>query len=168
MSKIQIAVIGKSGKIAQEIERMSEEVGREIARKKAIMICGGRDGVMEAAARGCVSNGGTVVCILPSLDGSDANPFCSIKIPTGMGFARNFLNITASNAVIVINGSFGTLSEFAYAQIWNVPTILLKGSGGLADYLINNPLPDSKLHIAGTPEEAVSLAIKLANETIKK
>ena len=161
---VQIGVIGKSGNIPKEVELLAEEVGKEIARKKAVLICGGRDGVMKAASRGCSMEGGTVVCILPSLKGDDANEYCTICIPTGMGFARNFLNITSSHVIIMINGSFGTLSEFTYAQIWNVPVVILKDSGGMADYLVQHTPPGAHFSVATTPAEAVKIAIEHATQ----
>ena len=86
-SKIRIGVIGKDGKISKKIEKIAEEVGKEIARNNAILICGGKGGVMEAACRGAKKEGGITVGILPSLRKEDANPYIDVIISTGMGYA---------------------------------------------------------------------------------
>jgi len=159
---LQIGVIGKSGKIPKDIEELAEKVGYYIARNNAALICGGRDGVMEAACRGVDKGGGIAIGIVPSYDGSDANKWCHIVIRSGLGYIRNPLNVISSDVVILINGSWGTFSEFTYAQIYDVTVVILKNSGGIADYIISNPPPNAKYYVAETPEEAVKMAITLA------
>jgi uncharacterized protein (TIGR00725 family) len=90
-------------------------VGRLLAEQGATVVCGGLGGTMEAACRGARSAGGTTIGILPGLDRSDANPFVSVAIPTGLGEARNALVVRAADAVIALGGGYGTLSEIALA-----------------------------------------------------
>lgn len=111
---VNIAVIG-GHKAAKKYLKIAEEIGRLIAQNNWVLVCGGREGVMEAACRGAKSAGGATVGILPSLNGEDANEFVDIKIPTGMGYARNFLVARSAQAVIAISGEYGTLSEIAFA-----------------------------------------------------
>jgi len=111
---INIAVIG-GHKAAKKYLKIAEEAGRLIAQNGWVLVCGGREGVMEAACRGAKAAGGVTVGILPTLDGKDANKYVDIKIPTGMGYARNFLVVRAAQAVIAISGEYGTLSEIAFA-----------------------------------------------------
>ena len=111
---INIAVIG-GHKAAKKYLKIAEEIGRLIAQNGWVLICGGREGVMEAACRGAKSAGGTTIGILPSLNGEDANKYIDIKIPTGMGYARNFLVVRSAQAAIAISGEYGTLSEIAFA-----------------------------------------------------
>jgi len=71
-------------------------------------------GVMEAASKGAKKAGGTTVGILPHY-GSEANSFVDIRIPTGLGQARNVIVVSSSNVIIAVGGGFGTLSEIAFA-----------------------------------------------------
>ena len=89
------------------------------------MLCGGLGGVMEAAAQGAASAGGTVVGILPGPDRTAANPHVTIAIATGLGEARNAVLTAAADAVIAIGGGWGTLSEIALARQRGRPVIAL-------------------------------------------
>ena len=109
-----IAVAGPA-KCSKKQAALSEAVGAMIAKRGAIVVCGGRGGVMEAACRGAVSAGGTTVGILPGTEVSAGNHYLTIAFPTGMGEARNALVATAGQAMIAIGRSYGTLSEIALA-----------------------------------------------------
>jgi len=109
-----IAVIG-GHKATSKYLKIAEELGRLIAEQGWVLICGGREGVMEAACRGAKSAGGITVGIMPTTYGEDANEYVDIKIPTGMGYARNFLVARSAQVVIAVSGSYGTLSEIAFA-----------------------------------------------------
>ena len=91
------------------------EVGRLLAERGAVVVCGGRGGAMEAACRGAKEADGLTVGILPGADRSDANPFVDVVLPTGLGEARNALVVGAADVVIAIGGGYGTLSEIALA-----------------------------------------------------
>lgn len=120
--RIFISVIGASKCSAKEA-RLAEEVGRELARRGAVIICGGLTGVMEAACRGARAEGGTTVGILPGNSRNDANRYVTIPIVTGMGYARNSIVARSGQAVIAIGGKYGTLSEIAYALQDKIPVI---------------------------------------------
>ena len=122
---IQIGVIG-GREVGDELLRFAEEVGREIALRKAILICGGLGGVMEAACRGAKLAGGMTVGILPTANIEDANPYVDIAIPTNMGIARNAIIINSSDGVLAIGGKYGTLSEMAFAKQLDVPLVSLR------------------------------------------
>jgi uncharacterized protein (TIGR00725 family) len=77
-----VAVIGGSAPTAAEAAA-AEAVGRALAAGGAILVCGGRGGVMEAACRGARSAGGLTIGILPGTDRSEANPYVDIPIVTG-------------------------------------------------------------------------------------
>ena len=163
---IQIGVIG-GGEISEDVEVLAEELGRLIAKKNGVLINGGLGGVMEYTAKGAKENNGLTIGILQSENKSDANPYIDIMIPTHMGYSRNTTVVLASDAVIAINGSTGTLSEIAMAMNYKIPVVLLKGSGGVADlfcelYMRDWEIPWSKekIQIANTPEEAVNMAVK--------
>lgn len=132
---------------------LAEEVGSIIARKGAVMVCGGLSGIMEAASRGAASNGGTVIGILPGSDKKEANPYITFHIPTGLGVARNVLVVRTADAVIAMPGGPGTLSEIALALNIGTPVVDLGG------WKIEGTLG------AATANEAVLLALELCQKT---
>jgi hypothetical protein len=170
---MQIGIIGAGGDISDHVKVQAEEVGKLIAQKNGILICGGLGSVMEYAAKGAKTNNGLTVGILPTEE-KEANEYVEILIPTDLGYSRNTTVVLASDAVIAINGSTGTLSEIAMAMNYKIPVIVLKGSGGVADlfsdlHKSDQALPWSKdkIQIANTPEEAIDLAIKSIKRKIE-
>jgi uncharacterized protein (TIGR00725 family) len=156
-----ITVIGASSCSTDE-ERLAEEVGRELARRGATLICGGLEGVMQAACRGAHSEGGLTVGILPGNRREDANPYVRIPIVTGMGYARNPIVVRSGQAVIAVGGSYGTLSEIAYAFQDNIPVIglgtwSLQRCDGMNDSII----------IADDAADAVEKAITISRSGAK-
>ncbi|HYP48692.1 MAG TPA: TIGR00725 family protein [Thermoleophilaceae bacterium] len=103
---------GDAGEAARSA---AEEVGRELASRGAVVVCGGLGGVMEAACRGAKQAGGTTLGILPGDDRRAANEWVDVALPSGLGEARNALVVRASDAVVAVHGGFGTLSEIALA-----------------------------------------------------
>ena len=126
---------------------MAEEVGRLLARRGAVVVCGGLGGVMEAACRGARGEGGAALGILPGLDRGAANPFVSVAVATGLGEARNALVVRAADALIAVGGAYGTLSEIALALTAGKPVI------GLGTWEI-----DGVERVEG-PEAAVKMAL---------
>ena len=118
----KIGVIGDAV-CSEKIMGLAEEVGREIAKRKGVLICGGLTGVMEGAARGAKKEGGLTIGIIPSESADDANPFIDIPIVTGLRDARNIIVVRSSEAIIAIHGKYGTLSEIAFALKFNIPVI---------------------------------------------
>ena len=123
--RTQISVIG-GAQGEEELLAQAEEVGRRIADAGAVLVCGGRTGVMEAASRGAAEAGGTVLGVLPTTDPEDANPYVTHVIPTGIGHARNLAVVASGDAVIAIGGEWGTLSEIAFARRLERPVIALQ------------------------------------------
>jgi hypothetical protein len=117
-----IAVIGGSSASNREI-KTAEDVGRELAKRDAILVCGGLGGIMEAACRGATSEGGITIGILPGEKRNDANQYVQIPIVTGIGYARNVAVVKSAQAVIAIGGSYGTLSEIGHAIQSGIPVI---------------------------------------------
>lgn len=109
-----VGVIGASDCDAATAAR-AEEVGRLVAERGAVLVCGGRTGVMEAACRGAQRAGGLTIGILPDAERGAANQFVGIAIATGLGEARNLAIIRTSDVLIAIAGSHGTLSEIGFA-----------------------------------------------------
>ena len=150
-----IGVIG-GGEASPQAAALAEEVGREIARRGAVLVCGGLGGVMEAACRGAAEEGGLTIGILPGEDRRDANPYVRIPIVTGAGRARNLAVVKTAQAVIAIDGSYGTLSEIGHALQSGIPVI------GLNTWsLARDGREDNSIIPAGSPEEAVKKAMAL-------
>ena len=122
MAHLLIAVIG-GGDPPPEALQHAEVVGRELARRGVVVVCGGLTGVMEAVCRGAKEAGGLTVGILPGHSPSDANPYVDIPICTGMGYARNIVVVKSGQAVIAVDGAYGTLSEIAHALGEGIPVV---------------------------------------------
>ena len=112
--RLNVAVIGGFS-CSKNIYKVAKELGALIAKEGWTLICGGLSGVMEAACCGAKKEGGLTVGILPGFLSKDANRYVDVKIPTGLGYARNILVVRASDIIIAINGKYGTLSEIAFA-----------------------------------------------------
>lgn len=130
------------------------EVGRLIARRGAVLVCGGLSGVMAEAARGARAEGGLTIGVLPGDSRHQANPHIDIPIVTGIGYARNIIIVRTAHTLIAIGGAYGTLSEIAYALNLKVPIVGLgtwevgkidRGGGGFVT--------------VATPAEAVERAL---------
>ena len=137
--------------------RLAEEVGRQLARKGATLVCGGEGGVMEAACKGAQDEGGLTIGILPTDSRRTANPYISIPIVTGIGAARNVIVVKSAQAVIAIGGGYGTLSEIGFALKNQLPVI------GLNTWALSRRNePDNSIIQVDDPVAAVDLAIELA------
>ena len=151
-----VAVIG-AGRCSKEVARVAESVGRELARRGAALVCGGLGGVMEAACRGAKSEGGLTIGILPGSSRREANLHVDIPVVTGLGGARNVIVVRTAQAVIAVDGEYGTLSEIAYALKLGIPVV------GLSTWqLAREGRQVSAIVEAGTPAEAVDRALALA------
>ena len=112
--RTQIGVIG--GRFCRDkTARVAEGLGRLIAREGWTLICGGRGGVMEAACKGAQEAGGVTIGILPDSTEIKANPYLTYTIKTGMGEGRNVIIVHSSDALVAVDGKYGTLSEIALA-----------------------------------------------------
>ncbi len=148
-----VAVVGPSEATSAELAA-AEEVGRRLAERGAVVVCGGRGGAMEAVCRGAKSAGGTTVGILPGGSRLDANPYVDVPVATGLGEARNAIVARTADAIIAVAGAYGTLSEIALALRDDKPVV------GLHTWeLSRDGKPDAGIVRAGSPAEAVELAL---------
>ncbi|MCK7509261.1 MAG: TIGR00725 family protein [Desulfobacterales bacterium] len=146
-NRIRIAVIGGS-RPGRQAADAALEVGRLIARAGAVVVCGGLGGVMEAACRGAREEGGLAIGILPGASPADANPWVDLAVATGLGYTRNALVVMNADAVVAVDGEYGTLSEIAYGKIHGKKVV------GLGTWDVKG------VAAAATPEEAVRLALE--------
>jgi uncharacterized protein (TIGR00725 family) len=143
MAKIKrVGIIGGNVPDTKSIKN-AQRMGELIAKNGYILVNGGMRGVMEASAKGAKSANGLVIAILPGKSADEANKYVDIAIPTGLGYLRNSLVVLNSDILVAIDGSYGTLSEIAYSQIYN------KKVFGLNTWDIKGIIPLS------TPEEVI-------------
>jgi hypothetical protein len=136
----QISVIGSSRSAEDsEIWRLAEEVGRLLAEAGATVVCGGRGGVMEAAARGAARAGGEVIGIIPGVSVEEANPHCTHVIASAIGFARNLAVVASGDAVIAVGGAWGTLSEIGHARSFGKTVVALRSWGLVSEEMKGAP-----------------------------
>ncbi len=125
--KRQILVIGHNTKgCTPEHEKIIYDVGSEIAKSDSVLITGGLGGVMTTASHGAKDAGGLTIGIIPQDDASEANEYCDIVIPTGMGLSRDFLNALSADGVIIVGGGSGTLSETCAAYMHKKPMVAVR------------------------------------------
>jgi hypothetical protein len=124
MHKTIVSVIGGHS-CTDEVEQLTQNLGKKLAKVVDILVCGGLSGVMKAAASGFKAGGGITIGIIPSYDKNEANAFIDIVIPTGLGLARNVLVVKSADVVVALPGESGTLSEIAYCLQFGIPVISL-------------------------------------------
>ncbi|MEW6045766.1 MAG: TIGR00725 family protein [Bacillota bacterium] len=151
-----IGVIGEQD-CSAELAGLAEQVGAEVARRGAVLVCGGMGGVMAAAARGAKAAGGLTVGILPGDDRSAANPYIDIPIVTNLGEARNSIVARTSEALVAVGGSYGTLTEIAFALKLGIPVVGLRTWRLAKDAGKESEFPDPIIR-AETPQQAVAIA----------
>ena len=153
-----IAVIGGED-APPNVQRLAEEVGRQLGRRGCTVVCGGGSGVMEAVCRGARTEGGHTIGIMPGHNAQESPPNEWVEFPvySGLGFARNSMIALSGQAVIAIDGAYGTLTEIAYALIHEVPIV------GLNTWDFSYPGHDAERLIrAKNPVDAVEKAIAAA------
>jgi uncharacterized protein (TIGR00725 family) len=147
---ICIGIIG-AGKCAKKLRDEAYQVGLAVAEGGGVLVCGGLKGVMEAAAQGACEAGGVTVGIIPGIDRDEANPYCNVVVPTGMGNARNFIVVQTADVILALHGKYGTISEIAIAIKLGKPVVSL----------VKWDVFPEVLHIP-KPAEAVAKAFELA------
>ena len=136
-----------SGTATGKLYEQAREVGRLVAERSGIVVCGGLSGVMEAAARGATEAGGMAIGVLPDEDRRRQNQYLSYSVATGVGQARNLAVVCSGDVVIAVGGEYGTLSEIGLASKVGRSVVVLEG-WDLGDHVT----------VARSPEEAVDAA----------
>ena len=143
-----VAIVG-SGTATGELYEFAREVGRLIARRGGIVVCGGLSGVMEAAARGATEAKGVAIGILPDEDRGRANAYLSYSVATGTGHARNLAVVCSGDVIVAVGGGYGTLSEIGLALKVGRPVVAFE-SWDLGEQVM----------VATSPQEAVRVAFE--------
>ena len=143
MAGVQVAVIGSG----REHEARAEEVGRLLAERGCTVVTGGLGEVMEAAARGAKSAGGTTIGILPGETRAGANPWIDHVVVTGVGHARNLAVVASGDAVIAVGGKWGTLAEIGFAHVLGRPVVMLE-PGWELEGVPRAPTPSAAVELA--------------------
>jgi len=141
--RLPVGVIGPRDATPEQLS-VAEAIGARLGRLNLTMICGGRSGVMQAAAKGCHKAGGLTVGLVPDHDWRLANPYIALPIATGLSEARNMIIAKSCEVLIAVGGSYGTLTEIAYGLHFSKPVI------GLLD-----APPVDGLEPAASVEEAI-------------
>jgi uncharacterized protein (TIGR00725 family) len=157
-----IGVMG-GGSAAENDMKAAYALGALIAKAGWILLNGGRDaGIMAASAKGARDQNGITIGILPDQHPGLASEYIQIPIVTGMGNARNCINVLSSDAVVACPGGMGTLSEIALALKNNKSVILLNYE---EDKRFQQFQRDGRLQYAATPEEAVEKIRKILDKS---
>jgi uncharacterized protein (TIGR00725 family) len=144
-----VAVCGESDP-QTSLADVAFELGRGIAQRDAVLICGGLTGVMEHAARGARAAGGLTIGLLPGDDPNEANEYVQVAIATGLGHARNAILARTADGVVALGGGLGTLSEIALALRNGRPTI------GIQTWRFDRDRrTEPELPIAANPKDAL-------------
>lgn len=173
---LTVSVIG-SGVAAPSTDAAAHRVGTLLAAAGAVVVCGGRGGVMAAVCQGAREAGGLTIGVLPGVDTAAANQWVDVALPTGMGEARNVLVVRAGRAVIAVGGGFGTLSEIAFARKLQIPVVgldtwALPDDGtfvepGSTKHALDRLRRTGIVHVA-TPDEAVRVALDAARRAPRR
>jgi uncharacterized protein (TIGR00725 family) len=144
-----VGVIGPREASAGQLA-IAEAIGAGLGRMGLALVCGGRQGIMEAACRGSASQGGVSIGLLPETEPDLANPFVTVPIATGIGEARNALVARAALCLVVIGDSYGTLSEVALGLQFGKRVFGLAGAAQVKG-----------VHYCGSPDEALDAVARV-------
>lgn len=158
MKKTLIIGVMGGGKVTAEDTEAAYRLGSLIAKQGWILLNGGRNsGIMEASAKGARNQGGLTVGILPDDNYSRVSEYIDIPILTGMGDARNYINVLSSHIIVACPGGAGTLSEIALA-LKNSKTVILFNFD--AGNILEQYREQGLIHYAKTPEEVINIIIR--------
>jgi uncharacterized protein (TIGR00725 family) len=151
--KNMIGIMGPGESAAKEACDFAEATGAALAREGYVVLSGGRaEGVMQAAMKGAAGAGGLTVGILPGSDRRGMSEYVDIPVFTGMGHARNAINVLSSNVVVAIGLGPGTTSEVSMAIKMRKPVIIACMDSVEVQFFSRL----GEVRVADTPEEVVA------------
>src|SRR6185503_1104713 len=112
-----VGVMGAGDGARAEDLKTAFQLGKAVAENGWVLLSGGRNaGVMDAVNKGAKSAGGLTVGIVPEANKNSLSDAVDVGIVSGMGSARNYINVLSSDVVIACgHGGAGTASEIALA-----------------------------------------------------
>jgi uncharacterized protein (TIGR00725 family) len=175
MKKQQIGVIGSAGpeeyaykKPSIAMFKAAEVLGKALAQEGAIVINGGKGGVMQAVCKGAKSAGGTTVAELSGAERGVGNDYVDVEIiGTDIGFRGPSLLVGMSDAIISLGGGAGTLQELAVAYRMQKPVILLTGYGGWTDRIASMDYMDERKLVKFTKVKSVDEAMEFVRKVLQ-
>ena len=174
--KLQIGVIGsagseeypKNGAPSPKVFEVAYQLGKLIAQNDAVLITGGKGGIMESASKGAKESGGTTVGVVQGNQRFTSNNFTDIEVISGMtATGEETILILMCDGLIGIGGGAGTLQELSIAYRNQKPVVLISSQSGWSKSLAGKYL-DSRKRIkfksANSPEKAVKILFKLIKQ----
>jgi len=156
MAKLIVGIMGPGENARPEENEMAFDLGKAIAQEGWVVLTGGRSfGIMEAAMKGAHEVNGLTIGILPGDSSENASYDADIKIITGMGSARNIINVLSSHILVVIGMAAGTASEVALAIKAGKKIILLQQDEITIRFFKN--IGTYKILVANTVEETMKI-----------
>lgn len=156
MRKVVIGVMGPGDKASQRDIDHAFEIGKLIAQERWVLLSGGRkQGVMNAVSKGAKSANGLTIGIIPTKDNENTTDYADITIITGMGSARNVINVLSSDVVIACGMGAGTASEIALALKVQKHVIILTDDNEAKVFF--QKLGKEHIHIATNPHQVISI-----------
>lgn len=160
MKKTLVGVMGAGDKATEIDKQNAYEVGKLIAQEKWVLLSGGRNvGVMDEVNKGAKELGGITIGILPNITNEQTSSYVDIPILTGMGSARNSINVLSSDVIIAIGMGAGTASEIALALKAKKHVLLL--SQNEVSIAFFKKIGGEYMHIVSTPLEAIATVKEL-------
>lgn len=166
--KLQVGIIGSAGgeeypkrKPAQKVYKIAKAIGQMVAEKGAVVICGGKGGIMESACQGAKDAKGITVGVVAGNNRGTCNKFVDVEVVSGaVNCSEESLIVSMSDALIIIGGGAGTLQEITTAYRNNKPMVAITCVDGWGKKLANTYLDDRKkikILSAQTPQQAIDL-----------
>lgn len=155
-TKFIVGVMGPGESATPDENELAFELGKAIAREGWITLTGGRAfGVMEAVMEGATEENGLTIGVLPGDSEIGSSPHADIKIITGLGSARNLINVLSSHVIIVCGMAAGTASEVSLAIKADKRIILLNPDEISVQFF--KKIGTYKVSVAQTVKEAIAL-----------
>jgi len=170
--RLQIGIIGsagpeeypKKGAPAEKIFRLAYELGKLVARNNALLVTGGKGGIMESAARGAKDAGGTTIGVVQGSQRLTSNAYTDVEVVSGMAATgEETILVLMCDGLIGIGGGAGTLQELAIAYRNQKPVVLLNSQKGWSKSLAGTYLDSRKkikFRSADSPQKAVKMLLQ--------
>ena len=156
MNKIIVGIMGPGESATTSDIETAYQLGQQLGSQGFVVLTGGRNsGVMEAASKGASEAGGTTMGVLPSGNRDNLSEYVDIPVITGLGQARNNINVLTSDVIVACGIGPGTASEISLAIKQGKNVILLNQPEWSLEFF--RQLGGGSIRVASDPDEAVSI-----------